>query len=159
MKIIALFLACLCLVLGMATDLNASLLGQVILFLDLPSFLFVGGMSLFLALAHHSFESIYLAHQVAFSSESLSFEDAQPHLGVLATLRSLYIGAGTIGLVIGLIKMLARMDNPNVIGPAVAVAFLSLFYGLILAELVTRSLMNRIQALSYSSAKVKGDQI
>ena len=158
MNILALLLAFLCLVLGMIIDGNLSSFGQIILFFDLPSFLFVGGISLFFTLAHHSFESGYLAHQLAFSSEPLSFEETQPHLSVLTTLRSLYIGAGGIGLVIGLIKMLANMDDPNSLGPAVAVALLPLFYGMILAELMTRPLINRIQSLSYSSAKVKGDE-
>jgi hypothetical protein len=120
------------------------LLSHIALFIDLPSLLFVGGGSLLFGLTHHSPEALFLAHQAAFTSESLSNEEAQPHLGVLATLRGLYLGIGSLGVLIGFIKMLARLDDPHSVGPAMAVACLPLLYGVILAELWTSSLMNRL---------------
>ena len=43
---------------------------------------------------------------------------------------------GLIGTLIGLVQMLGRLDNPDAIGPAMAVALLTTFYGALLANLV-----------------------
>ncbi|GHF22586.1 flagellar motor protein MotA [Kordiimonas sediminis] len=43
---------------------------------------------------------------------------------------------GLIGTLIGLVKMLGSLDSPDQIGPAMAVALLTTFYGAILAHLV-----------------------
>ncbi len=42
---------------------------------------------------------------------------------------------GMIGTLIGLIKMLVKMDDPNAIGPAMSVALVTTFYGTMLANL------------------------
>lgn len=43
---------------------------------------------------------------------------------------------GMVGTLIGLIKMLVNMDDPSAIGPAMAVALITTFYGVILANLI-----------------------
>ncbi|WND02741.1 MotA/TolQ/ExbB proton channel family protein [Temperatibacter marinus] len=43
---------------------------------------------------------------------------------------------GLIGTLIGLIKMLGALDDPSAIGPAMAVALLTTFYGALMAHLV-----------------------
>lgn len=43
---------------------------------------------------------------------------------------------GLIGTLVGLIQMLGNLDDPNAIGPSMAVALLTTFYGAILANLV-----------------------
>jgi len=43
---------------------------------------------------------------------------------------------GLIGTLIGLVKMLGNLDDPSAIGPAMAIALLTTFYGAILAHLV-----------------------
>lgn len=43
---------------------------------------------------------------------------------------------GLIGTLIGLVKMLGTLDDPSGIGPAMAVALLTTFYGAVLAHLV-----------------------
>lgn len=43
---------------------------------------------------------------------------------------------GLIGTLIGLVRMLGSLDNPAAIGPAMAVALLTTFYGAVLAHLV-----------------------
>jgi chemotaxis protein MotA len=43
---------------------------------------------------------------------------------------------GLIGTLVGLIQMLARLDDPSSIGPAMAVALLTTFYGAIMAYMV-----------------------
>ena len=43
-----------------------------------------------------------------------------------------FLGIGLLGFFIGIIMMFANIDNPKAIGPAVALAFLSLMYALFL---------------------------
>ena len=43
---------------------------------------------------------------------------------------------GLIGTLIGLVQMLANLKDPNAIGPAMAVALLTTFYGAVLAYMV-----------------------
>ncbi|TSA55485.1 MAG: motility protein A, partial [Planctomycetaceae bacterium] len=43
---------------------------------------------------------------------------------------------GMMGTLIGLVKMLMQMDDPSSIGPAMAVALITTFYGVILANLI-----------------------
>jgi chemotaxis protein MotA len=43
---------------------------------------------------------------------------------------------GMLGTLIGLIQMLSKLDDPNAIGPAMAVALLTTFYGSLLATVV-----------------------
>jgi chemotaxis protein MotA len=45
-------------------------------------------------------------------------------------------GFGMIGTLIGLVQMLTRLEDPNSIGPAMAVAILTTFYGALMANLV-----------------------
>ena len=52
------------------------------------------------------------------------------------------VASGLMGTVIGLVNMLANLDDPTVIGPAMAVALLTIFYGVVLGEFVCRTLAN-----------------
>ncbi|UCF81897.1 MAG: MotA/TolQ/ExbB proton channel family protein [Desulfobacteraceae bacterium] len=51
---------------------------------------------------------------------------------------------GMIGTLIGLVQMLASMDNPSAIGPAMAVALLTTLYGALLANLVFLPLADKL---------------
>ncbi|MBU0753583.1 MAG: MotA/TolQ/ExbB proton channel family protein, partial [Planctomycetes bacterium] len=57
---------------------------------------------------------------------------------------------GMIGTLIGLVQMLQTMDDPSSIGPAMAVALLTTFYGAVLANIIfiplAGKLKNRSQA-------------
>jgi chemotaxis protein MotA len=52
---------------------------------------------------------------------------------------------GLIGTLIGLIQMLANLNDPNSIGPAMSVALLTTFYGAILATMVFSPLANKLE--------------
>ena len=52
---------------------------------------------------------------------------------------------GMIGTVIGLVKMLKSMDDPSAIGPAMAVALITTFYGAVLANLVFLPLVGKLK--------------
>lgn len=52
---------------------------------------------------------------------------------------------GMMGTVIGLVQMLNTMDDPSSIGPGMALALITTFYGIILANLVFLPLAGRIR--------------
>ncbi len=55
---------------------------------------------------------------------------------------------GLIGTLIGLVQMLGNLDDPESIGPAMAVALLTTMYGAILAFLVFSPLATKLERLS-----------
>jgi len=55
---------------------------------------------------------------------------------------------GMIGTLIGLVQMLANMDDPKSIGPAMAVALLTTLYGAVIANAVALPLAAKLQAIS-----------
>lgn len=55
---------------------------------------------------------------------------------------------GMIGTVIGLVQMLQSMDDPSSIGPAMAVALITTFYGAVLANLVFNPLSGKLRTRS-----------
>lgn len=55
---------------------------------------------------------------------------------------------GLIGTVIGLVQMLRNMDDPSKIGPAMAVALITTFYGAVLANLVFLPMVGKLRQRS-----------
>lgn len=100
-----------CVVLGIGLDG-----GSYYLFVDYPSFLIVAGCVAGAVLARHSLGDI------------ASFGD-----DVVDTLITSSVGSGILGTLIGLVQMLANMSDPSAIGPAMAIALLTEFYGIGLA--------------------------
>ena len=56
---------------------------------------------------------------------------------------------GLIGTLIGLVTMLGNLDDPSTIGPSMAVALLTTFYGALLANLVFLPLAAKRENISY----------
>ncbi|MBV9840470.1 MAG: MotA/TolQ/ExbB proton channel family protein [Sphingomonadaceae bacterium] len=57
-------------------------------------------------------------------------------------------GMGMIGTVAGLIDMFANMDDPAKVGPGMALAMLTTFYGVVFANLVAGPIAARLERLS-----------
>lgn len=53
---------------------------------------------------------------------------------------------GMIGTLVGLVQLLANMDDPGAIGPAMAVALLTTLYGAVLANLVCLPIADKLTA-------------
>lgn len=68
--------------------------------------------------------------------------------GLLLTMGSLAPALGMIGTVIGLVQMLQRMADPSSIGPAMAVALITTFYGALLANLLFNPLAGKLKLRS-----------
>lgn len=57
---------------------------------------------------------------------------------------------GMLGTLIGLIQMLSELTNPDTIGPAMAIALLTTFYGSLLATLVFMPIAGKLKARTLS---------
>lgn len=55
---------------------------------------------------------------------------------------------GLLGTVIGLIKLLSQLQNPEAIGPGMSIALITTFYGILLANLVFKPIAGRLQMYS-----------
>lgn len=67
---------------------------------------------------------------------------------VVATFGVFAPAMGMIGTVIGLVQMLQTMSDPSTIGPAMAVALITTFYGAVLANLVFNPMAGKLKARS-----------
>jgi len=62
---------------------------------------------------------------------------------------------GLIGTLVGLVQMLADLENPETIGPAMAVALLTTFYGAILGTIVMAPLAVKLEKNSSDETLIK----
>lgn len=62
---------------------------------------------------------------------------------------------GMIGTLVGLINMLKKLDDPSAIGPAMAVALVTTFYGSILANWISTPVATKLKANNTKEIMVK----
>ncbi|NLG33584.1 MAG: motility protein A [Syntrophomonadaceae bacterium] len=68
--------------------------------------------------------------------------------GVFRTWAILCPAFGMIGTLIGLIQMLSKLDDPSALGPSMALALITTFYGALLANLVFIPIAGKLELLS-----------
>jgi chemotaxis protein MotA len=87
----------------------------------------------------------------------VEFIQGRHNLGaeIFTTMGTFAPALGVIGTLIGLVQMLQSMDNPGAIGPAMAVALLTLFYGLIMANLFCMPIAGKLRARSKEEVLMK----
>lgn len=112
----------------------------LVTFIDLPSLILVLGATLAVTVWSCSLQDIFSALRSALLSSSLEEDDAVRGQAVFNRAADGAVAAGTLGTLIGLVQMLQQMDDPSAIGPAMAVALLTLLYGVLLGELCLRSM-------------------
>ena len=72
------------------------------------------------------------------------------------TTMALYAPAlGMIGTLIGLVQMLQTMNNPSTIGPAMAVALLTTFYGAVIANVMCLPVAGKLKLRSQTEVLLK----
>ena len=78
----------------------------------------------------------------------IAYLDERHELGaeVVSTMGAFAPAMGMIGTVIGLIQMLQTMSDPSTIGPAMAVALITTFYGAVLANLLFNPMAGKLRA-------------
>ncbi len=69
-------------------------------------------------------------------------------IGVCQRIGSLAPAMGMVGTLIGLVQMLTNLSDPATLGPAMAVAILTTFYGALLANLVFLPIAGKLKARS-----------
>ncbi|MBN1635920.1 MAG: MotA/TolQ/ExbB proton channel family protein [Deltaproteobacteria bacterium] len=75
---------------------------------------------------------------------------------ILNSIGSFAPAMGMAGTLIGLVQMLQSMSDPSSIGPAMAVALLTTFYGSILANMIAMPMAGKLGARSSEEALEKG---
>lgn len=66
-------------------------------------------------------------------------------VGVLRKAAEISPAMGLIGTLVGLVQMLGNLEDPSTIGPSMAVALLTTFYGAVLANLVFTPLASKLE--------------
>lgn len=87
----------------------------------------------------------------------IAYQRERHQLGaeVFATMGTFAPAMGMIGTLIGLVQMLQTMDDPSTIGPAMAVALLTTFYGSVMANLVCMPISGKLRSRSKEEALSK----
>lgn len=87
----------------------------------------------------------------------LEFISERHRLGaeIFTTMGNFAPAMGMVGTLIGLIKMLVDMDDPSSIGPSMAIALITTFYGVIMANLVFLPAAGKLKTRSSSEVMLK----
>ena len=75
--------------------------------------------------------------------------------GILRRASEIAPGMGLIGTLVGLVQMLSQLDNPSTIGPAMAIALLTTFYGAVVGTVVLAPLAVKIERNAGEDALLK----
>ena len=74
---------------------------------------------------------------------------------IMSTMATFFPAMGMIGTLIGLVQMLQTMSDPSTIGPAMAVALLTTFYGALAANLVCLPMAGKLRKRSKEETLIK----
>jgi chemotaxis protein MotA len=74
--------------------------------------------------------------------------------GVLRRAGEVAPAMGLIGTLVGLVQMLGNLDDPTTIGPSMAVALLTTFYGAVLANMIFTPLATKLERNSENETAV-----
>lgn len=87
----------------------------------------------------------------------LDFIEERHRLGaeIFTTMGNFAPAMGMVGTLIGLVQMLMQMEDPSAIGPAMAVALITTFYGILLANLLFLPIAGKLRTRSGQEMLVK----
>ena len=136
-------------ILGLITLCTALVINSdILLFIDVASLLFVTVMPLFLTLGFHGPIDLSKAVLSSLIANKLNEQSSFSYQQTLSTLRLTTSASGVIGALIGFVSMLANMDDPSKIGPAMAVSLLTALYAVIISELLIAPMINRLKQIT-----------
>jgi chemotaxis protein MotA len=97
------------------------------------------------------------AHVSEILETELDFIGERHRLGaeIFTTMGNFAPAMGLIGTLIGLVQMLTQMNNPSTIGPAMAVALITTFYGVLLANLIFLPIAGKLKTKSSQEILLK----
>ncbi len=87
----------------------------------------------------------------------MDFIKSRHQLGaeIFTTMGTYAPAMGMIGTLIGLVQMLQNMDDPSTIGPAMAVALLTTFYGSVMANIICMPIAGKLRTRSKEEMLLK----
>ena len=139
MRIIGWMCALLCL--GAAMSMS----GGLTIYINLPSALIVLVVGFGTLTFAHGGKNLVLLLRALFSQ--VEEKDAQRVALVAQSAHKSFLYAGGLGSLVGVVAMLANLDDPSAIGPAVAVALLTLLYGAFAAVFLWMPTERRMRAM------------
>ncbi|HEY7772646.1 MAG TPA: flagellar motor protein PomA [Marinagarivorans sp.] len=74
---------------------------------------------------------------------------------IFASMAEVAPAMGMIGTLIGLVAMLANMDDPKAIGPAMAIALLTTLYGAVIANAICQPMADKLALRAAEEAMIK----
>ena len=132
-------------VIGLIAALTALMVGigaNLPLFLDPPSVLIViGGAISMLLIGGHSIPTMFRA---VFSGEA-TIAELRTAARAWRMVRWYLVAAGFTGSLIGLVILIANLDDPAAIGPGTALSMLTVFYAVFLAFFIALPLQSRLE--------------
>jgi len=108
---------------------------SVLAFADLPSFVLVGIFPFLFISTLYGFKEMAQAFSMPFRKESNQDNFAKAYTFFQKYGNTTWL-TGIIGVIIGIIAMLANLDDKSQIGPSVALAIVSLLYSALINVLV-----------------------
>ena len=85
-----------------------------------------------------------LVQKILTKEISLSIERNEIGLNVFKAIGDVAPAMGMIGTLIGLVQMMSNMSDPKAIGPAMAVALLTTFYGAVIASVIALPIADKL---------------
>lgn len=76
-------------------------------------------------------------------------------IGLFKTAASMFPAWGMIGTLVGLVLLLKALDDPSKIGPAMAVALITTFYGSVMANFLCTPIANKLSGKSDEEIRIK----
>lgn len=103
--------------------------GSQMVFIDVPAILFVFLIGFGILIASHGLENVS-----NFVKSTITGAPTKTQLRVVAESGvTAFVAAGWIGTLIGVVQLLAALDDPSQLGAGASVALLAAFYGYIVA--------------------------
>ena len=117
--------------------------GSPMLFVNAPSVMIVVGCSIALQIATHGGKNSAV---FKFSvPDNLSDDERSSRSAAIIDFRTYLVASGWIGFLIGGILMAANLTDLNALGPGLAVALLTVFYGYFLSYFIYYPLQRRLE--------------
>ena len=110
--------------------------GSPMLFVNAPSVMIVVLGGLAAVLVTNSRKDIFNSLKGGFGGTYDSVEDAKDAVRVTSNMYNRFISFGFIGVMIGLFLMFSHLNDPDALGPGMAVALISFFYALCLTFII-----------------------
>ena len=122
--------------------LLALAMGDLTSFIDIPSLILVPGFTIgALIFARAGIPNMFSA---AFAAEATS-DQLQAAARGWGQARTYFVASGFIGTMIGFVIILKNLDDIGAIGPGLALAIITVFYGLVLGYGICLPMQSRLE--------------